>query len=565
MAHPKLARHGEQWRHKKRIPEVLRPHYDGASFRTFSTKTADPEDARAECLRWLANLTEEFRRLSKMIEGGSPVSAVAAYQDLTPQQVGGALAVEADRYKAELLAADESLGFMGHRPQADAKSVERRAAFVGIAEDMARAAFFDCEEDALRHFTALGCRRMKAVGVPVEADDEALAGVARSVGAAFSRAALEVVAVIRQRVAYELDTTPNPLPRVFPAGPTESTPLAAPTPAKLHRLSETLEGWQVFRKPTAGTVVIYKAAVKFFEERFPDLYAETITKADVKAFIVKRMDEGKSAATIKKEFSIISSMLARAVEEGWRTDNPASGVELPKASGARKRRGYKPEELAAVFRAGVFTKGDRPAGGKGEAAFWLPLLAAFTGARREELAQLETDRIRTESGVPYLAIDPLDDSGQLKTDESRRAVPVHRELIRLGFLTFVEDRRKAGGGHLFPRLKPNKLKQYAASWGTWWSDYMRTASGIDDKTIGPMHSFRHSVITDLRQQRIREDEERQLLGHTDRDGRGVQQDSHDKYGEHLVPTLAAVLNLVTHRGLDLSGVKPYVSRYKPPG
>lgn len=561
MAHPKLARHGEQWRHRKRIPEALRPHYDGAGFRTFSTKTADVEAARAECLRWLADLAEEFQRLGAMLAGGSSASAVAAYRDLTPQQIGGVLVVEADRYKAELLAADESLGFMRHRSPEDAKSVERRAAFLGVDEDTARAAFFDCEEDALRHFTALGCRRMKAVGVPVDADNEALAGTARSVGAAFSRAALEVVAVIRQRVAYQLDTTPNPLPRTFLAGPS-----AAPSEApKMHRLSETLAEWQTFTKPSPGTVTIYTAAVRLFEEKYPDLYAETITEADMKAFILWRMEEGKSPATIKKERAVLRAMLGRAVKAKWRTDNPAEGVELPKSSGDRKRRSYKPDELAEVFRAGIFTKGDRPTGGKGEAAFWLPLLAAFTGARREELAQLETGRVRVEAGVPYLAIDPIDEDGQLKTDESRRAVPVHQELIRLGFLAFVEDRRKAGGGRLFPLLKQNKLNQYAAAWGSWWSTYIRASTGIQDKTISPMHSFRHSVVTDLRQQRIREDEERRLLGHTGRGGREARQDSHDGYGEHLVPTLSEVMNLVTHRGLDLSGVKPYASRFKPPG
>ena len=34
--------------------------------------------------------------------------------------------------------------------------------------------------------------------------------------------------------------------------------------------------------------------------------------------------------------------------------------------------------------------------------------------------------------------------------------------------------------------------------------------------------------------------------------------------EALGPTLAEVINLISHRGLDLSGVKPYVSRAVPP-
>ncbi|MGA7326889.1 MAG: hypothetical protein WBX25_20965 [Rhodomicrobium sp.] len=40
-----------------------------------------------------------------------------------------------------------------------------------------------------------------------------------------------------------------------------------------------------------------------------------------------------------------------------------------------------------IFSFPIFTKGERPKGGGGEAAKWLPLLAAFTGARLEELGQ----------------------------------------------------------------------------------------------------------------------------------------------------------------------------------
>jgi hypothetical protein len=42
-------------------------------------------------------------------------------------------------------------------------------------------------------------------------------------------------------------------------------------------------------------------------------------------------------------------------------------------------------ELKTLLASPVFTKGERPKGGKGDAAFWLPLLGLFTGARRGEL------------------------------------------------------------------------------------------------------------------------------------------------------------------------------------
>ena len=58
MTHPTLERHGEQWRHKKRIPTDVLPHFGGVKTLTFSTKTADAREARTECLRWLADVME---------------------------------------------------------------------------------------------------------------------------------------------------------------------------------------------------------------------------------------------------------------------------------------------------------------------------------------------------------------------------------------------------------------------------------------------------------------------------------------------------------------------------
>jgi len=49
----------------------------------------------------------------------------------------------------------------------------------------------------------------------------------------------------------------------------------------------------------------------------------------------------------------------------------------------------------------VFAEGARPTGGKGEAVFWLPLLALFTRARRSELAALTVENVDSESFAAF--------------------------------------------------------------------------------------------------------------------------------------------------------------------
>ena len=52
-----------------------------------------------------------------------------------------------------------------------------------------------------------------------------------------------------------------------------------------------------------------------------------------------------------------------------------------------------------IFNTPVSTEGERPEGGQGEAAFWLPLLALFTGARLGELAGLRVSDVAHEELV----------------------------------------------------------------------------------------------------------------------------------------------------------------------
>jgi integrase len=88
-------------------------------------------------------------------------------------------------------------------------------------------------------------------------------------------------------------------------------------------------------------------------------------------------------------------------------------------------------------------------GGAGEAAFSLPLLGLWTGCRLEELGQALVVDVQAADGVHYLNISDLGEGKSVKTAGSRRPVPMHPELIRLGFLRYIEERRKQGDARLF--------------------------------------------------------------------------------------------------------------------
>ena len=73
---------------------------------------------------------------------------------------------------------------------------------------------------------------------------------------------------------------------------------------------------------------------------------------------------------------------------------PWEGLDI-QVSKEQTRRAWRDEELQQLFGQQLFTKYDTPKGCKSgsDAAYWIPLIGLYTGARIGELAQLRADDI----------------------------------------------------------------------------------------------------------------------------------------------------------------------------
>jgi integrase len=127
--------------------------------------------------------------------------------------------------------------------------------------------------------------------------------------------------------------------------------------------------------------------------------------------------------------------------------------------------------------------------------FWIPLIALFHGLRCNEVAQLYTEDIEEEDGVPFFYIRAERADGSkcdkiLKTNQSKRPVPIHSELIRLGFLKFVEERRQdSTHPRLFAELEIGKDGYFSDPFSKWFARFKTGVLGSDCKAT--FHSFRH--------------------------------------------------------------------------
>jgi integrase len=210
-----------------------------------------------------------------------------------------------------------------------------------------------------------------------------------------------------------------------------------------------------------------------------------------------------TAATVNKQLGAVQAVCLWAHDKGGMVPDevawadPFARQRLPADEPTREP--FTQEELTAVFGGSVFTEGKRPVGGKGDAAFWLPLLGLFTGARRSELAALTADNVDTETyGIAVMTITEDKKRGKrVKTRMSLRTIPLHSELVRLGFVEFARALRKAGGtsAWLFPQIAPDHAGG-AKAWSKWFHRYLDDQGVTSPDKV--FHSFRHSFIDALR-------------------------------------------------------------------
>lgn len=240
---------------------------------------------------------------------------------------------------------------------------------------------------------------------------------------------------------------------------------------------------------------------RFLESIGGDLPARAVTQAHLRNFKTalltttsKRTGNTMAPATVQKWLNALRSVLSWGKREGYLTTNPAEGITVSaKVDREEGRQPYSAEDLATLFsRDACQAREGKPAGarssGERPADTWLPHLALYTGARLEELGQLRVSDVRVEDDVPFLAIEP-GEGKRVKTRSSRRRIPIHPELLRLGFLTFVMSQREAGAERLFPELRPTSYGSLTAAWSKYWGKHAREL-GVTDKRK-TFHSFRH--------------------------------------------------------------------------
>lgn len=164
--------------------------------------------------------------------------------------------------------------------------------------------------------------------------------------------------------------------------------------------------------------------------------------------------------------------------------------------------------------------------------YWLPHIGLFTGARVNELCQVnpQTDIVQDQdSKIWYFWITEETDGDdriekRTKNTTSRRKVPIHSILLKCGFLDYVNSVRKSGAKLLFPAWPPHSGK--ASAKAEKWFRKLLSDIGLRDVTPGKrlvgMHAFRSTLLNRAMNLGIDATPITGHAGNTDRVVRGYQ-------------------------------------------
>ncbi|QHG89029.1 site-specific integrase [Xanthomonas cucurbitae] len=262
----------------------------------------------------------------------------------------------------------------------------------------------------------------------------------------------------------------------------------------------------------------------------PKAKVHAITRSDLARWYQDMREKGASTPTLTNKQSYIGGkggFFEWAMASGHypRGDNPASGhvSYSQREKRARKKLGFKAYDRAqiqALFAPEALAK-------LSESARWASLLGLYTGARASEVGQLLVRDVLEEDGIPCLRISDEGEHQKVKTEVSLRTVPLHPELLKMGFLEWVGGKRKAGETRLFPAAKATAVNGQ----GNWitkaFSRHLAEVGRDWEPAKRGFHSLRKTFIQELQGAGVVSELRAQIVGHE------LDDEHHSTYSRHF--------------------------------
>lgn len=145
--------------------------------------------------------------------------------------------------------------------------------------------------------------------------------------------------------------------------------------------------------------------------------------------------------------------------------------------------------------------------------YWAVLIVIYSGMREAEVAQLDAKDINQRDGVLYFDINDYDGK-KIKNHHSKRKVPVHKELIKLGIIDYINHCKKQENTRLFPSFIPfmrGERKVFDKCFAEKFDKILKELNLKVSKRR--LHSIRHTFIDMMRANGLTDEEIQHIVGH----------------------------------------------------
>lgn len=243
--------------------------------------------------------------------------------------------------------------------------------------------------------------------------------------------------------------------------------------------------------------------------RLPSDWAQRFDQGEAIAKILAgEVEEVMAPKTFTQSYRAPLKKFLAASRRDYREDGfpelVTEGIEYTgdRVSGEDVQRDLTTPELKHLFEGSEFATIARNL--DADAAYWMPVIGLYTGARPREICQLNPQcDWGQEEGVHYLQFDKHTAAGKgvkktVKTGEARR-VPMHTELVRLGLPAYLERLKTNGADRMFPGARMKKGNPFEVA-GEAFTEFLKVLDLYDNaappgRRVLGMYVFRKTFIT----------------------------------------------------------------------
>jgi integrase len=131
--------------------------------------------------------------------------------------------------------------------------------------------------------------------------------------------------------------------------------------------------------------------------------------------------------------------------------------------------------------------------------------------RTNEILQMNIEDIIQDDKVWMFSVDEEDDK-RVKTENSIRNVPIHPQLVSLGFLKYVEILKSKGVDRVFPELTKDR-DGFSSKVSRHFNEKFLPVLGVHKPRVKVLYSTRHTFVNRCYKKSVDRDIIKQIVGH----------------------------------------------------